>query len=490
MEKLITFIVPTRNLAHLRTQLDNFERTTFDYSKIEFLIKVDSDHEGASAFIEEQISIRPFKIRYISTPRIDGTFSLWIAVDQLFGMVDKSCYFVQVLSDEPYFITADWDRVLERYVGLFPDHVFRLRLSDVKFNNYASSYECAFRCDSFPLYTRRWLELTEGTGDCWGSDAYQQLVAFHMSLGTGGYTNYYRHDSICRDIPVLDLKMGGLDFGVGVSFEMQKERHLRNLVEWNRLSSYKMQLHFSYLARRVFCYISATQLNIDSFQLVRDINEKKVKVVSADGLVVLERSYKIQKGIIDIQNLTRKIRTLYWVQLSPNALIAYHVIRSKLQRFSEVGSRLMNKIKTMFLMIIYYPIGLIRSFAKEIAHMMRLILFYNAILLKRIKQSLITTTLIKRLPKKIIQKVESIVKFLHIINENISNSPKKKVRRNEFLELNSPGINVLYKNKFRLSPGVKPPTEEERAVALSIIEGLQNSRDKYRNMEFISGDIQ
>lgn len=489
MEKLITFIVPTRNLTHLRTQLDNFERTTFDYSKIEFLIKVDSDHEGASAFIEEQISIRPFKIRYISTPRIDGTFSLWIAVDQLFGMVDKSCYFVQVLSDEPYFMTPDWDSVLERYVGLFPDHVFRLRLSDVKFNNYASSYECAFRCDSFPLYTRRWLELTEGTGDCWGSDAYQQLVAFHMSLGTGGYTNYYRHDSICRDIPVLDLKMGGLDFGVGVSSEMQKERHLRNLVEWNRLSTYKMQLHFSYLARRVFCYISATQLNIDSFQLVRDINEKKVKVVSADGSVILERSYKIQKGIIYFQNITRNIRTLYWIQLSPNALMAYHVIKSKLNRLSAIRSRLINKIKIMSFMIIYHLISLMKFFAKETAHMMRLFL-HNTILFKSIKQPLITSTLIKRLPNTIRQQVESIVRFFNIFNRNIGDPSKSKVRRNEFLELNSPGINVLYKNKFRLSPGVKPPTAEERAVALSIIEGLQNNRDKYRNMEFISGDVQ
>lgn len=474
MDKLITFIVPTRNLAHLRGQLDHFEKTTSDCSKIEFLVKIDSDHVGAQAFLEEQIKSRPFKIRYISTPRIDGTFSLWIAVEQLFGMVEKNSYFVQILSDEPYFITPNWDKVLEKYIGLFPDHVFRLRLSDVKFNNYASSYECAFRCDSFPLYTRRWLELTEGTGDCWGSDAYQQLVAFHLSLGTGAYTNFYRLDSICRDIPVLDLKMGGLDFGVGVSPEMQKERHLRNLKEWNRLSTHKMQEHFSYLARRMYCYIWAKQMNLKTFQLVRDTQRKIVKVIEPDNQIFFERSYKVQWFIVFGQNVLRNALTLYWLQLSPATARYYQLLRTSKVKLINLFTKLKQTVLLMF-----------KSFLGYLQSGLRL-LYKKLLMIKNIRFH----TGWKRRFTSILREIYDVcAAFMSEYESKFKLPSMEPKKENEFLMFDSPGISVLYKKKYRLSPGVKEPSEEDKKIALLIIDELQDNREKYRSMEFRSGEM-
>src|SRR3990167_7982025 len=316
MNRLISFLVPSRCLEHRNQQFDAFEKNTADPSAIEFLVKFDDDHEEAQVFIEDQIKKRPFQIKYIITPRVEGTFSLWIAVEQLFGLSDRSSYFVQVLSDEPHFMTPNWDEVLRGYIGFYSDHVFRLRLSTMKHNNYASHYECTFRCDSFPIYTRRWLELTEGTGDCWGSDAYQQCVAFHLGLGPGGYFNYYREGSLCRDVPVNNIEMGGLEFGVGVSEAMQRERQIRNLREWRRLTTYQMQENFSYLARRIFCYIWANENKIKSFTLIADVSKKTVMVVGSDGSVLREVSYRLQPSVIYIQNFVRDFNTLHLVSAS------------------------------------------------------------------------------------------------------------------------------------------------------------------------------
>lgn len=278
MSKLISFITPSRRLGNIKEFFDNIEKTVFDPDNVEVLIKFDNDQAGVIDFIEEEIKKRPFTIKYIVTPRLEGIYSVWVAMEQLFFMTADS-YFIQIISDEPRFLTPHWDKLLKNYIGFFKDDVFRLRLSSMKLTNYSSHYECTFRPDSFPIYTRRWLELSEGTGDCWGSDAYQQCLAFQLALGPGSYFNFYREGGICRDVPVYDINLGGLEFCVGVSSEEQKERHKRNLKEWARLTTYPMQEHFSYLARRMNGYIWAKEQGLKEFKLVKNINRKTVTVV-------------------------------------------------------------------------------------------------------------------------------------------------------------------------------------------------------------------
>lgn len=305
MKKLITFITPSRRLNNIKELFDNIETTAFDPSCVEVLVKFDDDQKGVTEFIENEIKKRPFSIRYIVTPRLEGIYSVWVAMEQLFFMTDPDCYFIQIISDEPRFLTPHWDKLLRNYIGFFKDHVFRLRLSTMKFANYASHYECTFRPDSFPIYTRRWLELTEGTGDCWGSDAYQQCVAFQLSLGPGSYTNFYREDGLCRDVVVYDIKLGGLEFCVGVSSEEQRERNKRNLKEWSRLTKFQMQEHFSYLARRINAYIWAEEHEIKDFQLVKNGNRKTVSVVSLKGQKLIEFNYAVPRLVVYAQNTLR-----------------------------------------------------------------------------------------------------------------------------------------------------------------------------------------
>ncbi len=314
MEKLISFIIPSRYLENVRSFLDNIEQTISDPSQVEVLIKLDDDLPESRPFIEAEVNKRPFDIKYIITPRLEGIFSVWLPVEQLFFM--SSGHFIQILSDEPRFKTKHWDLILQKYKKFFPDDVFRLRLSSMKIANYATHYECTFRPDSFPIYTRKWLELTEGAGNCWGSDAYQQCVAFHFALGPGSYFNFYREGGHCRDVVVHEIEMDGLEFGVGVSPEDQVVRHKRNLKEWNRLTSHQMQEHFSYLARRMYCYMWAYTNQIKEFKLITKEHRRTISIVDREGKELLEVSYAVQRLVVYSQNLLRKVLTLPRIKAS------------------------------------------------------------------------------------------------------------------------------------------------------------------------------
>lgn len=319
MSKLITFITPSRRLDNIKGLIDNLTETTDNPEDIELLIKFDSDQQGVVEFIQDEIKNAPFSIRYIRTPRLEGIYSVWIGMEQLFYLSDPDSYFYQIISDEPRFLTKGWDTILRKYVGLYKDNIFRLRLSEMKVGNYTTHYECTFRPDSFPIYTRKWLELTEGTGDCWGSDAYQQCVAFQLSMGPGGYGNVYREDAYCRDIPIFDIKLGGLEFCVGVSPLEQRERHRRNLREWSRLTSFEMQEHFSYLARRINAYIYADQNEIKKFRILKNKYRKTVLLCTEDGEVVKEFVYSLSRLRVHSQNIIR-----YYI-IKPRQIVKFFI---------------------------------------------------------------------------------------------------------------------------------------------------------------------
>jgi hypothetical protein len=200
----------------------------------------------------------------------------------------------------------------------------------MKWTNYCSHYECTFHPESFAIHTRRWLELTEGTGDCWGSDAYQQCVAFHLSLGPGSYLNYYRENSLLRDVVVNDIEMTGLDFSVGLSEETKLERSLRNIKEWNRLTTHTMQEHFSYLARRILCGVIADKYKINNYTIRKSPNQKSVLLINQNGETLFEAPYGVQRIFVYSQNFTRKIWTM------PRLTASY--IRKRIALWRKINS--------------------------------------------------------------------------------------------------------------------------------------------------------
>lgn len=431
MSKLITFITPSRRLANIKGLFDNIEETAHDPSCVEVLIKFDDDQVEAIPFIEEEIKRRPFTIKYIATPRLEGIYSVWVAMEQLFFMSDPSSYFIQIISDEPRFLTPHWDLILRNYIGFYKDDVFRLRLSDMKFASYSSHYECTFRPDSFPIYTRRWLELTEGSGDCWGSDAYQQCVAFQLSIGPGSYNNFYREQGLCRDIPVQDIKLGGLEFLVGVSLEEQQHRHWRNLKEWYRLTTFPMQEHFSYLARRINAYVWAKENDINSFQLVKHPYRKTVGVHLANGRKIKEFSYAVPRLVVYAQNM----------------------YRSGFIRMRHLLSWILYKIRMLlirvrpFLPAEFVATKLRRIVPRPIRQWIKRMLPPPA---PAIKEKLTFKAKIRRAARIFFTAL--LIPFYYISN-----------RIDKWLSMHPPGISMLYKRNPKMPNRIPAPTKEKIA---------------------------
>lgn len=493
MDKLISIIVPSRNLKNLSLQFDHFEETTADLNSIEFLIKLDTDHEGAKEFIEDQVKKRKFTIKYILTPRLEGTFSLWIGIEQLFTLVSPTTYFVQIMSDEPYYLTPHWDLLLRNYIHFFKDDVFRLRLSSVKYNNYISHYECAFRCDSFPIYTKKWLDLTEGTGDCWGSDAYQQLVAYHLALGPSAYFNFYREHSYWRDIPIHDIAMGGLDFGVGVDSASQVERHYRNLKEWRRLSTFKMQERFSYLARRLYCAIWAYNNKIEQFRLVRDAKNKNVIIIDHQGKERFKTSYKIQRIAVIPQNILRDIKSLYHFKSSRYLSKYIPLIRSIIESYHNTINNIKKIPRTL--------IKITKETPKTLIKITKKILSYGfTSILSTLRYFFCTTLKISYLIKSIknifirhFRKYTFMVALYQFIKFKIHRGTDERAlndhnERNEIILFKPPGIDVLYKNKYHLPPGIKTPTTTDIHDGKMTINFLNKAKNQFRDMIFKSNN--
>ena len=269
---LVSFLIPSRNILFLTRFLDYLEKNTIHKKDIEVIIKLDDDLDY-SDFIKKTQKNYDFNIKFLISPRLEGQPSLWFAVEQLFQLSNQNSYFIQILSDEPHIITYGWDEILKKYKNFFVDDVFRLRTSNLKYFNYTNEYDCVTKPDSYPIYTRRWLELTIGCGDSWGSDAYQQLISYYLSLGPLNYLNFEtRSGALSRDIPINEIEYSGLEWGIGVEGEYQKYIKSYMINEWHRLISKRTLENISYKSMRIFLFIFAKSIKLKKFQILRSGN--------------------------------------------------------------------------------------------------------------------------------------------------------------------------------------------------------------------------
>lgn len=302
----------SRNLNIIKGFLDNIEATVKNPDRVEVLIKLDEDQPEAKLFIEDQVTKKSFVIKYLITPRLNGLTSLWLASNELFLLSSPDSYFLQAISDEVRFETMHWDDILEKYIGFFPDHIFRLRMSTFKLNAYPTPFICNLTPDSFPIQTRQWVTLTMGFGSCcWATDIYHQFVAYYLSLGEQAYKYFktpFYDKGIFRDVPLLDIKFSGLEFGMGVSSEMMKNRELWMIEGWNRNLSHYRQENFSYLAKRISSYIWAVENKIEKFTIMRNSLKKSVQIIDETGKLRREISYQLPRIDFFMANMIRKIR--------------------------------------------------------------------------------------------------------------------------------------------------------------------------------------
>jgi hypothetical protein len=284
MAKLLSLIVPSRRPHQLDGLLDSIERMTRNPANIEVIVKIDDDMPEAASYLAEEKARRPFEIKVVRSPRLGGFYTLWVGLEEAFALSDSGSYFVMTLTDEGRFLTRDWDVVLSRYVGFFSDDVFRLRISACKYVSYSDPFQCSTMPESFAIFTRTWLTLTEGIGNlCYGSDTYHQAIAFHLGLGLRSYNDLWHREALFRDVPVIDIEFGGMEFGRDVP---QLEAHVRMLFgvrEWLRLISYPEQRRMTYLARRIHLYVWAREAGIERFRFERRDYDSTIHLIDSDS---------------------------------------------------------------------------------------------------------------------------------------------------------------------------------------------------------------
>lgn len=318
--KLISIQLNSCRPVQLFTYFDNIEETTDNPQEVEVLVNIDRGDMAMKSLLESEIPRRKFTIKYIESPKPASYFDLWKPLNELLKITDPNAYFLLNVSDEMLFITKGWDTVLKKYVGFFPDHIFRLRLSRNKFRNYFDRWECNFAQDSCPITTKRWIDIGGDWNPCFGPDSFQQLVSFYLAK-EGEYIN----DNYLRDVPILDIKLEGDIPELGNKPE-KKWDHIRKSIKAMLVcQSYKMQQE----ARRRAILLKAHMYRDEKSLAITQVHDnkwrKRVEIRMPEGIVLHTMSYKLSWFKIALTNQWRKIYLGYYfcniVPVSSNMLI-------------------------------------------------------------------------------------------------------------------------------------------------------------------------
>jgi hypothetical protein len=239
---------------------------------------------------------------------VGGFYELWRCYDDFLKLCNPNAYFLLPLNDEMYFLTDGWDTVLRKYVGLFPDHIFRLRTSPHRFRTYFDFWEPGWSNDTSSFITKRWVELSGGWCPCNGPDSFQQCVAFYFGwLYRFDFTRPY------REIPISDIDFGGSGEAIGMSGDALRRRHRGALKPWFILMSHAMQEEAARRAQKLHAHIWAEGNGLSHLFIRENRKSRCFEVVDGiSNLVLRRRSYKLSWLRISLTNAVRKINYGYY----------------------------------------------------------------------------------------------------------------------------------------------------------------------------------
>ena len=301
---LVTFVLASNRPDNLFNFFENLAATTADPSAIEVIVKIDVGDEKSKEVLDQAISKHPYSIKYIYTPRLGGYFDLWKTYNELWELTDEGTYFVWPITDEIRMDTPHWDNKLRNYVGLFDDHVFRLKFSHFKFRNYYRLWECCYAPENFALFSRKWIELVGGFGECHGLDAYHQCVSFYLG-------KLDRWTSLSRDVPVLDISIGGEEANVGNTEEEMEDKSRNAIRSWFTLVSYESRLNYMKHACIIHAYIDGHRLQLENFTI--GFHDKSRRVLLADdrsGRILRTYDVRLARLPVLMENLRYRIESM------------------------------------------------------------------------------------------------------------------------------------------------------------------------------------
>ena len=298
------------------TFLQNVQSTATHPEQVEVLIHIDSGDTTMEEALDIAIATMLLSIKYIATDIVSSFFDLWKPLNELIKLTDPAVYFVINVSDEFLFETQGWDELLRRYVGYYPDDIFRIRTSQYRYRNYHDVWECGFAPDSLAFYTKRWLDISGDWNPCLGPDSFQQCVAYYL----------YSHDRFnmnqCnRDIADPFIKFSGEGANIGLEGEALKKRSYGHIKEWFVLMSAKMQEEAKRRAMLLRAQIFVEEHGISTYTIKDNRTQKRIEV--KDTLIDPIRifPYHVRPLKICFVNFLRRFRYHFYNGGGENAVI-------------------------------------------------------------------------------------------------------------------------------------------------------------------------
>lgn len=234
--------------------MENLVASLDDPSRIEVVLKIDNTDAPMNKLLPELVEKYKniITLKFISTPLVGGFFELWRSMNDMLAVCHPHAYFLWNMNDEMAVLNKGWDTALQKYVGLFPDHLFRLRTSVFRSRNYYDYWECGFAPETSAITTKRWIDICGDWNPCLGPDSFNQCVAYYF----GYHDRFYKH-RVDRDIPVHDFVFAGEGAFIGMSGEALYRRARGASKAWYRLMSHKIQTEASRRSQRLMAHIWA-----------------------------------------------------------------------------------------------------------------------------------------------------------------------------------------------------------------------------------------
>ena len=320
MGLLVSFNLASNRPENLAGLFDNLAATATDPTCFEVLVLIDQGDAATAAVIAAEQARRPFAIKALAVPPA-GYFKLWQGLNRLHReLCDPAAYYVCNINDEIRFTSPGWDKEVTKYIGLFPDHIFRLRTSVHKLRNYGDFWECGYAPENYAFFTKRWIDVAGGDWNaCHGPDSFQQFIAYYLA-----WAYYPAKETYCRDIPIFGVTLSGEGAFKGLDEAVFWERMRQGWKAWYILVGHEMQTEANRRAHRLQAEITARARGHKDFQIRDDLRAQAIFVTDAAGRPLLDGrgqqmrfGYRLSWLRITLTNLLRRPMQNYYCGGSP-----------------------------------------------------------------------------------------------------------------------------------------------------------------------------
>ena len=245
-KKLLSIHLQSNNPKNFEEFIISMEENIQEHDLIEIIVKIDDDDITMNKLLEKLVLKSKINIKYISTPLLGSFADLWRSMNDMLLVCEKDTYFLWNMNDEMRIPIKGWDQKLKKYVGMFPDNLFRLRTSIFRNRNYTDEWECCFAPETSAITTKKWIEICGDWNPTLGPDTFNQLVAYYFS-----YHDRFNKDKEIRDIVINDFNFIGEGASLGLTKKQRMKRISETIKPWFKLISYKTLLEASRRSQKI-----------------------------------------------------------------------------------------------------------------------------------------------------------------------------------------------------------------------------------------------